>query len=94
MSRILCSLSGINCPNQLLAGLSDELLYFKLSEVTREQNRSSNGLLLTFWGFFGLDKKSTRIQNNREEKERYEHNTYIWSGGEGGEGRGRRREMK
>ena len=85
MSRILCSLSGINCPSQLLAAPSDELLYFKLSEVTREQNRSSNGLLLTFWGFFGLDKESTRIQNNREEKERYEHNIY---GVEEKEGRG------
>ena len=85
MSRILCSLSDINCPNQLLAALPDELLYFKLSEVTGEQNRSSNGVLLTFWGFFGLDKKATRIQNNRAEEERYKHNIY---GVEEKEGRG------
>ena len=40
---------------------------------------------MTFWGFFGLDKKATRIQNNRAEEERYKHNIY---GVEEKEGRG------
>ena len=94
MSRILCSLSDINCPNQLLAALPDELLYFKLSEVTGEQNRSSNGVLLTFWGFFGLDKKPVRIQNNRGERRRDTNIIYMeWRRRLGG-GRGGRREMK